>query len=339
MKNYHLPVILLIVFLLISVGWAALWLRHTSARAETEQTLRILRYDRLEEDFISTGSVAAWQRMNTEFPLETRTLIEDILRLGKADSEGIEDSLRLLYSDPVLRIVRADVAREYTDISSTERQLDRAFDNLRWVIPGFVTPKVYTQLSALHESIVIGDSLIGISLDKYLGSDYPLYRAYFSANQRATMERRRIVTDALIFYLRAAYPYLDFKRGDPPTLLDVMLGEGKIAWITARVTGRTLMDVAACQPATKHWYRIYEREAWRELHDAGLLTMTDPDEIHAVVFSSDNSPYFRYPNSRGIGLWIGMRIIDRYMLTHPQTTINDLIHMHDYRALLNASGY
>lgn len=338
MKNYHLPAILLIVFLLISVGWAALWLRHTSARAETEQTLRILRYDRLEEDFISTGSVAAWQRMNTEFPLETRTLIEDILRLGKADSEGIEDSLRVLYSDPVLRIVRADVAREYTDISSTERQLDCAFDNLRRAIPGFVTPKVYTQLSALHESIVIGDSLIGISLDKYLGSDYPLYRPYFSANQRATMERRRIVTDALTFYLRAAYPYVDITN-HRPTLVDAMLGEGKIAWVTARVTGRTLMDVAACQPATKHWYRIHEREAWRELQDAGALTLTDPDKIHSIVFSSDNNPYFRHPNSRGIGLWIGMRIIDRYMQTHPRTTLNDLIHMEDYQKILRESGY
>ena len=55
--------------------------------------LRTIRYDRMVDDYVNTGNVALWQRMNTEFPRETRALIEDVLHLGRADNEDIDDCL------------------------------------------------------------------------------------------------------------------------------------------------------------------------------------------------------------------------------------------------------
>ena len=40
-------------------------------------------------------------------------------------------------------------------------------------------PMIYTQISAFNESIVLSDSVLGISLDKYMGEDYPLYKRFF----------------------------------------------------------------------------------------------------------------------------------------------------------------
>ena len=61
--------------------------------------LHIIRYDRMVDDYVNTGNVALWQRMNTEFPRETRALIEDVLHLGRADNEDIDDSLIAYYKD------------------------------------------------------------------------------------------------------------------------------------------------------------------------------------------------------------------------------------------------
>ena len=54
--------------------------------------------------------------------------------------------------------------------------------------------------------------MIGVSLDKYLGEDYPLYSKYYSKSQRATMKREYIVPDCLNFYLLSLYPVKNFDK-------------------------------------------------------------------------------------------------------------------------------
>lgn len=89
-------------------------------------------------------------------------------------------------------------------------------------------PMIYTQISAFNESIVLSDSVLGISLDKYMGEDYPLYKRFYYNYQRRTMRPDRIVPDCLVFYLMSQYPFpMDYSR----TLLDVMMHYGKsIMW-------------------------------------------------------------------------------------------------------------
>ena len=41
------------------------------------------RYDRLEYRYLTTGDFSALQQMNTEYPIETRTLIEDVVKIGE----------------------------------------------------------------------------------------------------------------------------------------------------------------------------------------------------------------------------------------------------------------
>jgi len=45
--------------------------------------LEVDRYDRLEYRYLTTGDFSALQQMNTEYPIETRTLIEDVVKIGE----------------------------------------------------------------------------------------------------------------------------------------------------------------------------------------------------------------------------------------------------------------
>ena len=40
------------------------------------------RYDRVQSLYLTTGDFSALQQMNTVYPMQTRTLIEDVLRIG-----------------------------------------------------------------------------------------------------------------------------------------------------------------------------------------------------------------------------------------------------------------
>ena len=48
-----------------------------------DNAVTIERFDRLQSRYLTTGDYAALQQMSTQYPIETRTLIEDILQLGE----------------------------------------------------------------------------------------------------------------------------------------------------------------------------------------------------------------------------------------------------------------
>ena len=49
------------------------------------ETMKVERYDRLQSRYLITGDFSALQQMNTEYPIETRTLIEKMLQIGEVD--------------------------------------------------------------------------------------------------------------------------------------------------------------------------------------------------------------------------------------------------------------
>lgn len=169
---------------------------------EPTTDLHIDRFDRVLDEYVSLGSYTALHQMNTQYPMETKLLIEDVLELGRVDEADVEKRLRYYYLDSTVQVLLDEVHRQYGDLSDIESDFDQVFKALRKEDPSFRVPHVYTQISCLNQSIVVGDTLIGISLDKYLGADFPLYREYYSDEQRAQMNRSAIVSDAISAYLQ-----------------------------------------------------------------------------------------------------------------------------------------
>lgn len=194
----------------------------------TEHKIEVCRYDRLESQYLTTGDFSALQQMNTEYPIETRTLLEDILHIGEVNDPQINHKFLTFYQDSTLQTIISDAESKYADMDDINALFNKAFDNLCKHIPSIPIPHIYAQIGALDQSIVIGDKTIGISLDKYLGEQYPLYKKYYSSAQRKTMSREYIVPDCLSFYLLSLYPMNDFEYR-PQIERDLHIG--KIMWV------------------------------------------------------------------------------------------------------------
>ena len=171
-----------------------------------EERVHIERFDRILDEYVSLGSNTALSRMNMDFPVQTKLLVENVLNIGRVDEPDIEKRLRVFYLDSTVQVLLEEVHRQYADMSDIEEAFHKAFDEQRRRDPSFRIPRVYTQISCLRQSIIVADTLIGISLDKYLGEDFPLYKDYYSDEQRQQMTREAIVTDAMSFYLRSQTP-------------------------------------------------------------------------------------------------------------------------------------
>ena len=199
--------------------------------------LEVDRYDRLEYRYLTTGDFSALQQMNTEYPIETRTLIEDVVKIGEITDPDINSKFLKFYQDTTLQSMIAAVESEYANTGDLDHQLSTAFNRLKQLLPDIEVPKVYTQISALDQSIVVGNGTIGISLDKYLGPDYPLYARYYSPSQRKQMSREYILPDCLTFYLMSIYP---LQRFETRPQLERDLHIGKIQWIVNQVMTRRI---------------------------------------------------------------------------------------------------
>jgi hypothetical protein len=113
-----------------------------------------------------------------------------------------------------------------------------AFHHLREAIPSLEMPQVYSQIGSFDQSIIVGGNYLGISLDKYLGADYPFYVEHYSEGQRRLMTRSMIIPDCLSFYLLSIYP-LKVKE---PTQEQRNHHMGKIQWVVNQVTDRHVFD-------------------------------------------------------------------------------------------------
>ncbi len=202
---------------------------------DSKPGLEVQRYDRLQSRYLTTGDFSALQQMNIEYPMETRTLIEDVLQLGEVNDPEINSKFLRFYQDTTLQCIITDAEVQYANMSDINKSLSRSFAALNALVPGLPKPTVYAQIGSLDQSVIVGDNSIGISLDKYLGKDYPLYMRYYNANQRKAMSREYIVPDCLCFYILAQFP---LQNHDTKTQEERDQHMGKVMWTVNKVLGK-----------------------------------------------------------------------------------------------------
>lgn len=324
----------LIAFLLILVFSSCNLQLKKKTCGEGNVCISIARFDKAVDDYVRTGNFSFLQRLSTIYPNETRILVENVLHLGSIEDPNACERLRSYYCSSDLQQLSRDMKSRYNDLGWLEFQLSKAFSGIKRDCPDFKVPHVYAQNSALNESVVVNDTMLGISLDKYMGSDYRMYLKYYPAYMTYSMDPSRIVPDCLSFYLEAQYP---IKKN--ANLLENIIYIGKIQWIISTVTQTQYDKVMDLPKETEKWCRHNEKMAWNTLKRNKVLHTTDSNTIYSILFNPQIKPYFKSEASRGFGAWIGLQITEKYMQRHPNCNIGDLLKMTDYNKLLRESGY
>lgn len=227
---------ILFLALLLCVGCQ---MKFKADDSDDAPLVSVERYDRLEYRYLTTADYSALQEMNTEYPMETRALIEDVLQLGDATDPEINNKFLGFYQDPRLQTLMTAAETQYANMDSINIQLNTAFIKLKKMLPDLKIPRVYTQLTALDQSVVVGNQTLGISLDKYLGENYPGYKSYYSLEQRRTMTREYIVPDCIFFYLMSEYPLRSFELRSQ---LERDLQAARIQWVANQAMGQNFFS-------------------------------------------------------------------------------------------------
>lgn len=221
---------LIVLFTCVGCEWKMKW-----GDSDMDLLLRVERYDKVETKYLTTGDFSALQQMNTGYPMQTCTLIEDVLRIGYVNEPQINARFLNYYQDSTLQGVLGEVGEQYADMTDIDKDLSDAFGRLKSILPDMKIPLIYTQIGAFDQSIVVNNGMIGICLDKYLGTKYPVYYKYYPESQRKHMVRSMIVPDCVMFYVLSLFP-VSPEEDTSHALHDMHIG--KIQWVTNKIVRR-----------------------------------------------------------------------------------------------------
>ena len=260
-----------------------------------------------------------------------------MIAVGGTDQENFPDLLYSFVSDTVLIRKLVPQVAEKIDTLRLRKELDLAFRHYKYYFPQKEIPVIYTCISGLNQSVVIANNLIGISLDKYLGSGSPFYvRMGLPVYKRRNMNQSRLVPDMMVAWVMAEWP----KSNNANSMLSEMIQEGKQMYFVDAMLpelndtlkmGYTKNQIDFC--------RKNEASMWTFLAEHKLLFTTDRMNIKRFI---DDGPYtsaFGEQSPSRTGVWIGWQIVRSYMKQHPEVKLADLLANQDFQMILNQSNY
>ena len=207
MKKYLFPVIMALLVSLVLAGCS--FGDGTPISSLEDSSMPIRRYDLLQVRYLTTGDYSALQKMRTTYIVETRALVESLLKIGVLGESGMNERILEYYEDSTLSTAIEDVNKTFANMDKENEQLRICLNRMQRLLPEVELPDVYTQIGDFEQSIVVCGHRVGISLEKYLGTDYPVYKRFFDEQQRKQMTREYMIPECMSIYLLSQFPFGD----------------------------------------------------------------------------------------------------------------------------------
>ena len=227
--------------------------------------------------------------------------------------------------------------RVFGDLSALENQFEEAFRNLKFYYPETKLPKIQTIISGLDTDMFVSDSLIIVGLDYFLGPE-ARYRPQVYDYQLTKYDPDDIVPSTMLIY--GISDSTNRTVLSDKTVLADMIAYGKSFYFAKHML--------PCVPDSVFiWYT--PDEVAGSLRNQDLIWSRFIES--QVLYSTSHTIKKDYLAERPItvqvgekcpgriGQWIGWQIVKKYMETHRDVTLQDLMHTADAQKLFMQSGY
>ncbi len=233
--------------------------------------------------------------------------------------------------------VYAKCLNVFGDFSSYHSDLNKSFSRYLNFFPNTEIPKVFLQISGFNQSMVVDSGFIGISIDRYLGSDCKFYEwLAFPQYLRAKMVPQKVVPDVM-----KAIALTDFVYNDSiDDVINNMIYKGKVLWFVKEMNpdmpDSLLFDYSKSQ---LRWCEKHEAEMWAGMVEAKHLFNTERMVIQKYVGEAPFTYYFGQDSPGEAGVYLGYQIVEAYMLNNKNVSLVDLMNESDGRKILSKSAF
>lgn len=267
-------------------------------------------------------------------------LFSYVINIGRLDDATWSNDLVRFCTGKLNNEVYASTMQIFPDIKEIEKGLTEAFKHYLYYFPGEKIPGVYTCISGFNNSIITGDSALGIGLDRYLGSDskyYPQLQLY--KYQTAKMNPWNIVPDCMYAWASSEWVY-DSMGYSPDNVLSEMIHEGKLLYFVKCMLPEIKDNLIFGFSTDQMKFSLdNENQMWQYLVENNLLFSTEQLTKRKLTGEAPFTSYFSKESPGRAVVWMGFRIVESYMTKTNSKSLEDLLKNTDIQGILEKSKY
>ena len=230
-------------------------------------------------------------------------------------SNNFTDSMYLdRIEDSIQKEIQSSIDSVFADFKSTEKDLISLYKHIKYYNPSLKIPTLITvnsDIDYLNKIIPMGDSIVLINIDNYLGSEHKFYLS-FPKWIRKNLEKDQIVMDLADIY---ASRWINQPRR--LTFLDQMIYEGKKLYLKD-------LWIPKSEDFTKigyksdelEWVKNNEIKIWEYFNEQELFFSTDRRLLNRFINPGPFSKFYRnidQDSPASIGKYFGWQIVKSYI--------------------------
>ena len=262
-----------------------------------------------------------------------------IIEIGLPEQPGFNDGLVAFVTDFTIYRVSKRVQEVFPDIRWLEEILSKGFNKYKVYFPNRQIPEIITCISGFNQSVITADSMIVISLDKYLGSGdmfYKLLHPPVPEYQRFTMIPGKIPSDALYGWLLSEFPF----NPEKDNLLSQMIYKGRAMYCVKQLLPEINDTLLWGYTASQLQFCLdNEKSMWEFMVENKLLFETEKFRVNQLVNPAPFTKDFSQQSPGRTAVWIGYRIAESLAKHHTGITLQELMEESDYQKMLQLSKY
>ncbi|WP_303743432.1 hypothetical protein, partial [uncultured Muribaculum sp.] len=237
-----------------------------------------------------------------------------------------------------VRVFTPDIESRFLSLDSIEAVTGCIYSRMGDEFPDITPPEIYSAVITYNQSIILADTVMLLGLNHYLGCDYEGYK-HLDGYRRATKTAARLPYDIAESIIATAYPY---RPSNDATVLSRLLYEGALVKAVMQlVPGSDIATALGYDKSQLTWLVDNEAPAWNALIERKMLYSTDMEIASRLTATAPHTTLL-HPQSPGrAGRYIGLRIIESYMKSHPEVTLRQMLDSTFYNSAspLIGSGY
>lgn len=262
---------------------------------------------------------------------------ERIIGIGKPVDAEYSKYLESFITDKMVSETYKKVQQVFPNLDALNVEITDAFKRFHFYFPNSSIPVVYSFVSGFNQSTVLADGLLGIGLDRYLGSDYENYPRLgipkYSIND---MKPSKISSDCMRAWAIGEFPFND----SIDNLVNNMIYEGKLMYFTKKM----LPDqpdslIFGFTPNQMKWCENNEKQIWTYLIENKMLFTTDSFVINKCINDAPFTSGFSQESPGRAVVWLGYRIVEAYLKNNKEISFQSMMMERNYHKILNNSRY
>lgn len=263
-----------------------------------------------------------------------------VINTGDINETSFGDFLLRFCSDKQNNEVFGLTMKQFPDIGSIDEGLTDAFRHYLYYFPGKGVPAVFTCITGFNNSIITGDSVLGIGLDRYLGAGceyYPRLNIYKYITARMTPEN--IVPDCMYGWGASEWDFSTLKY-PADNVLSRIIHDGKLKYFEKCMLPETSDEIIfGFTPEQMKFCRNNENQIWEYLVENNLLFSSDQFIIRKLIGEAPFTGYFTKDSPGRAAVWLGFRIVESYMMKNSGVKIEEMINNTDVQNILERAKY